>query len=79
MEYKMESAHSGSYPTSIDNKQFTISDNSMTQTIQNKESLIDYDKISATKFDIENEVEKRILSHIGNYIEEPFNIIESYF
>ena len=75
MEYKMESAHSGSYQTRFENN----TDDSMFQSTSTKESLIDYDKISSTNFDVENEVEKRILSHIGNYIEEPFNIIESYF
>ena len=74
MEYKMESAHSGNYQYFENN-----TDTSMFQSTSTKESLIDYDKISSTNFDVENEVEKRILSHIGNYIEEPFNIIESYF
>ena len=27
----------------------------------------------------ENDIEKGVLSHIGNYIEEPFEIIQSYF
>lgn len=79
MEYKMESAHSGSYPTSFNQDQFNISKNSISQTAQNKESSFNYDEINDINFNIENDVEKSILSHIGDYIEEPFNIIESYF
>ena len=79
MEYKMESAQSGSYSTNVQYNQSTSDNSSFTQPTLNKESLIDYDKISSTKFDIEDDVENRILSHVGDYIEEPFNIIESYF
>ena len=79
MEYKMESAQSGSYSTNVQYNQSTSDNSSFTQPTSNKESLIDYDKISPTKFDIEDDVENRILSHVGDYIEEPFNIIESYF
>ena len=79
MEYKMESAQSGSYSTNVQYNQPTSDNSSFTQPTLNKESLIDYDKISSTKFDIEDDVENRILSHVGDYIEEPFNIIESYF
>ena len=79
MEYKMESAQSGSYSTNVQYNQPTSDNSSFTQPTLNKESLIDYDKISSTKFDIEDDVESRILSHVGDYIEEPFNIIESYF
>ena len=79
MEYKMESAQSGSYSTNVQYNQPTSDNSSFMQPTLNKESLIDYDKISSTKFDIEDDVESRILSHVGDYIEEPFNIIESYF
>ena len=79
MEYKMESAQSGSYSTNVQYNQPTSDNSSFMQPTLNKESLIDYDKISSTKFDIEDDVENRILSHVGDYIEEPFNIIESYF
>jgi len=75
----MESAQSGSYSTNVQYNQSTSDNSSFTQPTLNKESLIDYDKISSTKFDIEDDVENRILSHVGDYIEEPFNIIESYF
>jgi len=75
----MESAQSGSYSTNVQYNQPTSDNSSFTQPTLNKESLIDYDKISSTKFDIEDDVESRILSHVGDYIEEPFNIIESYF
>ena len=75
MEYKMESAQSGNFLSASDYNENVAGHDSMSQPIQHKETLIDYDKISSTNFDIENEVEKRILSHIGNYVEEPFNII----
>ena len=45
---------------------------SMSKTKMNKKQI---DKIVE---DIPN-VEKEVLSHIGHYIEEPYNIIESYF
>ena len=79
MEYNMESAQSGSYQTGIEYNQPNADNSSTTQSTINKDALLDYDKISSTNFDLESEVEKRILSHIGDYIEEPFNIIESYF
>jgi DNA-directed RNA polymerase beta subunit/intein/homing endonuclease len=51
--------------------------------------LIHKDKLTENITQIENDIEKihnqitqdekGILSHLGNYIEEPFNIIESYF
>ena len=79
MEYKMDSAQSGSYQTGIEYNKPNADNSSTTQSTINKDTLLDYDKISSTHFDLENEVEKRILSHIGDYIEEPFSIIESYF
>ena len=41
--------------------------------IQNEEKI----KTEDNKNNI-NDAEKGILSHLGNYIEEPYNIIESY-
>ena len=82
MEYKMESAQSGHYSTELNNN----NNNNLSEDIKtalkdmkNSDAFIDYEKISSTDFQSENEIEKRILSHIGNFIEEPFSIIESYF
>ena len=73
MEYKMESAQSGVYSTNLKNIQPNM------DRIKSEDPLIDYDKINTTNFESEDEIEKRILSHIGNYVEEPFSLIESYF
>jgi DNA-directed RNA polymerase II subunit RPB2 len=79
MEYKMESAQSGVYSTHFEHKQSDMDHMSNMQQAKTPDPLIDYDKINTTNFETDDEIEKRILSHIGNYIEEPFSLIESYF
>jgi|UniRef100_A0A6C0IUW1 DNA-directed RNA polymerase II subunit RPB2 len=79
MEYKMESAQSGVYSTHFENNQSDMDHMSNMQQAKTPDPLIDYDKINTTNFETDDEIEKRILSHIGNYIEEPFSLIESYF
>ena len=51
--------------------------------IKKSKKKVEPDNISETIPDIippiQDEIEKEVLSHLGSYTEEPFNIIESYF
>ena len=79
MEYKMESAQSGVYSTNFEHNQSDMDHMSNMQQAKNTDPMIDYDKINTTNFETDDEIEKHILSHIGEYVEEPFSLIESYF
>ena len=57
--------------------------NDTTEIIKNiisEETIMNDIEKSMDKISTElNDVEKGVLAHMGNYIEEPYNIIESYF
>jgi len=60
-----------------ENAEPVIIEENTTETI--KDIIKEQELIQKEMDKIENTVEKAVLSHLGNYIEEPYHIIESYF
>ena len=81
VKFKISKKSNNHLKDSKNAEQPIISNNNIDSTTDSIHKIIQHEKLNVQKKIEENIdiIEKNILSHLGEYIEEPFHIIESYF